>query len=361
MAIDPLTKRQVPVETDDTRALTYFKSVYTAFQKAQQATGGFIDRLYNIAGHIIRLRFAGSSLVPSISPALAHLAVKPGPTPALTVCLWDSVSTHTKMSPAPWQPDDYIARGEIGGYNSNRIHTVFQPGVHALSMLDTALNLGVFWVHDARQIPYYECSFPLRTILHWWMSKHARQLVHAGAVGTPLGGVLLVGKGGSGKSTTALACLDSELDYLGDDYVLLSVEPSPFVYSLYNSAKLDADHIQRLPYLASAISNQKSLDTEKALIFLHDHYPEKVKTGFAVRAILLPRVSGLSESRVKKASSAAGLRALAPSTIFQLPGAGYEAFRTMARLVNQVPSYILELGQDISQIPCVISQLLSER
>jgi hypothetical protein len=148
--------------------------------------------------------------------------------------------------------------------------------------------------------------------------------------------------------------------YVGDDYVVLSREPLPFVYSLYNSAKLDADHVQGLPHLLSAVRFSKRLDTEKALLFLHDRYPEKVARGLPVRAVLLPQVTGLPETRLKKASPVASLTALAPSTLFQLPGAGRQAFQKLSEFVKQVPSYVLELGTDLSCIPDVILGLLSE-
>jgi hypothetical protein len=342
------------------RSIAHFKAVYEASQAAAQSVGGFIDRFYSIGGYNIRLRFAGAALIPHMTPALAHLEVSPNATPALTVCLWDSASTQISLPPASWRGEDFLARGEIQGYNDDRISMTYQYGVEGFSMLDAEQDLAVFCVRDASQVPYYEKGAPLRTILHWWLSNHARQLVHAAAVGTLAGAVLIGGKGGSGKSTTALACLNSELFYIGDDYVLLGAEPTPFVYSLYNSAKLNADHVHRLPYLVSKISNPEQLDTEKALVILKDHYPQKVINGLPVRAILLPRVTGLPETKLKKVSPAMGLAALAPSTIFQLPRAGDGAFQYLARFVKRVPCYCLEVGTDLSQIPDVISGLLTE-
>lgn len=227
-------------------------------------------------------------------------------------------------------------------------------------MMDSKSALAIFWIRDARQLPYYESGAPLRTLLHWWLSNHGRQFVHAAAVGTAKAGVLLAGKGGSGKSTTVLACLDSPLVYASDDYCLLTTEPAPYVYSLYSSAKLDADNIHRLPHLASAISNADRLDTEKALLFLHEHCPEKIVSGFPVRAILLPRVTGRPGTTLTPASPITALKALAPSTLFQLPGAGHSAFQVMSKFVKQVPCYHLELGTDLAQIPEVILGLLSK-
>jgi len=358
-----LNKPGPSVTAKETRPAAFFEQVYHAFQQAERLAGDPVDRFYTIGGYTVRLRFAGPALVPFITPALEHLAAEPGLTPALTVCLWDSASTHTEMPPPPWSADDYIARGEAYGYivmNADHIYTVFELETGTLSLLDTRLNLAVFWTYDFRQLPYHERGAPLRVILHYWMRNCECQLVHAAAVGMSRGGVLLTGKSGAGKSTTALACLSSELLYAGDDYVLLNRQSTPFAYSLYNSAKLDADHIQRLPHLLPIVNNPEKLDTEKALIFLHDHYPDKLTLGFPVRAILVPQVTGLSETRLKKVSPATGLTALAPTTIFQLPGARREVFQELSKFVKQVPSYVLEVGTNLSRIPDVILGLLSE-
>jgi hypothetical protein len=343
---------------EDIRPATFFREACQTFQYAGQAAGGHIYRYYIIGGHVIRLCFAGPSLIPFITPALEHLAAEPCPMPSLTVCLWDSVSTGTKMPPSPWSTDDYLARGEVRGYNNDRFLFAFNLGSCVLSMLDTNMNLAIYWIQDARRLPYDESGAPLRTILYWFMDNHKRQLVHAASVGTHKGGFLIVGKGGAGKSTTALACLSSELFYAGDDYVLLSRNPVPFVYSLYNTAKLNASDISRFPNLLPAIKNSENLDKEKALFFLYNHYPEKVTKGFPVKAILLPLITGFHYTRLKKATPAAGLTALAPSTIFQLPLAGHKVFQKLSMFVRQVPTYILEIGTDLNGIPDVILGLL---
>ena len=40
------------------------------------------------------------------------------------------------MTPRPWQEDDFLARGVIQGYNTERIYTAFQHGSAAVSVLD---------------------------------------------------------------------------------------------------------------------------------------------------------------------------------------------------------------------------------
>jgi hypothetical protein len=93
---------------------------------------------------------------------------------------------------------------------------------------------------------------------------------------------------------------------------------------------------------------------------VHEHYPSKVATRLPVRAILLPRVTGTPETRLKRISVAMALAALAPSTIFQLPRAGNEAFKFLATFARQLPCFSLEVGTDLSTIPLVIEGLLAK-
>ena len=132
------------------------------------------------------------------------------------------------------------------------------------------------------------------------------------------------------------------------------------VHSLYNSAKLNSDHARRFPSLLPKIANPERLADEKALLFVDEHYSAKVATRLPVRAILLPRVTGLPETRFKRVSVAMALAALAPSTIFQLPRAGNEALKFLATFARYLPCFSLEAGTDLSTIPPAIERILAE-
>jgi hypothetical protein len=358
MLTSQVVPSEIPGEEQPSRSVEYFQSVYDLFKSSQQITGP-VERSYIIGGYLIRLSFSGAALL-SLTRALEHLATADDhSTPDLTICLWDSESTGQRMAPRPWQESDFLARGVIHGYNTERIYTAFQHGSGAVSVLDQERSLAVFWAPEPK-LPYWEYGSPLRTILHWWLLSKGLQLVHAAAVGNSTGGVLIGGKGGSGKSTTALACLESNLSYIGDDYTLLGLDSGPVVHSLYNSAKLNNDHVQRFPALVPKIANPERSADEKALLFVNEHHPQKVATRLPVRAILLPRVTGLAETRLKRVSVAMALAALAPSTIFQLPRAGNEALKFLATFARDLPCFSLEAGTDLTTIPRVIEGLLAQ-
>ena len=87
--------------------------------------------------------------------------------------------------------------------------------------------------------------------------------------------------------------------------------------------------------------------------------PDAVAEALPIRAILLPRVTGRPDTRMTPVPRAQSLKAMAPTTMFQLAGAGRGEFHAMARLAAQVPSYALELGTDRTRIPDVIREFLA--
>ena len=60
--------------TEEKEAELFFNEVHQAFQKTVEASRGSVDRFYRIAGHAIRLHFAGPALLSRMTPALEHLA-----------------------------------------------------------------------------------------------------------------------------------------------------------------------------------------------------------------------------------------------------------------------------------------------
>ncbi len=354
-------------DSDRQQVFQLFRAVFD-----QAAQTGLQKRYFQIGDRSICLAFASEAMLDHIVPAFSHLETSPVLSPELTVCIWDSASTKTAlpgllpvfMQMFQWYWHEYLdGRQNVRPLCSDRFLASLKLGADVLSLLDRKENVGLYWIDDEANLPYWEKSSPLQAILSWWLGSHQRQYVHAAAVGTPQGGVLIAAKGGSGKSTSALSCLDSALSYVGDDYCLVSVdsspESSPRAYSLYCTAKLKgAADLKRLPHLAPFCSNRDRLTDEKAVFFLQEHFPEKIVSSFPLRALLVPRLTGKKETTITKTSGMHGLKALAPSTLFQLSGTGKSAMSTMASLSRQLPCYSLELGTEIKQIPQAILQLL---
>jgi hypothetical protein len=349
------------------------RGVEEAFDAAADGAGGLREWTVAIGGLPIRLRAAGDQVLERLGRAFAHLELDQAAIPSLTVNLWDSASTRTDDPPLP-HVEGPQAPGSFHYYSDDRIRACFQPGTNvymrtreqartlmtrALSVYDASARTAWYWVDDIGRLPWWEEATPLRFILDWWLRDHGIFQLHSGAVGTSAGGVLLVGKSGSGKSTSTLACLGSELLYVGDDYVAVGLGEEPYVHSLYASGKLEPDHLLRLPHLEPFVSNPEHLELEKAVIYANESFPNSMSKGLPLRAIVAPRiVPGSTKAKATRVSPAVGLAALAPSTVFQLHTRGQEVLSATTEMARSVPSYMLEIGSDIGSIPVAVAEVV---
>lgn len=338
----------------------FFDLFYNFYSIAECATGNVPEYDFLIAGYRIRLHFAGPALVPLFTPALAHLAVPANADlPDLTVCLWDSQSAGVALPPCPWTQQDVQLRGEVAAYTAENLLTVVQLDTGAVSVLNHTRNLGVYWIAAGDQLPAYERAAPLKVILHAWLARRSLSMIHAGAVGTASGAVLITGKTGSGKSTASLACLSDSLNYLSDDRCLISLRTGePVAYCIYNSAKLHSDHIIRFPHLVPHISNPNESAPEKSLVFVQQYAPHRLLAPLPIKAILLARVAHQPETTIAPVRGMAVLRELATSTLIYQPAAAHAEVHTMAELVRRVPCYMINLGYNLEGIPPVVTELI---
>jgi len=351
----PATRRR----PDDAFLAASVAAIAKCFQSVSETLGPVIHPL-RIAGQTVRLSFAGHHLARTLLPALSHLGEPAADGPGLSIRIWDTAGSGIGLPPGVVSTALTNAGGTVRRLQSGSLRMMIQPEESMISLLDEDRGEALLWLADAGNVPGHVRCAPLINLLQWWMCRHGRYMVHAGAVGTAAGGVLLAGKAGAGKSSAALACLDSGLRFAGDDYCLVSTNPAPYVHSLYSSAKLNSGDVDNYPGLAPALANPDRLATEKAIFFLGDTFPTALASGFPIRAVVLPRVTRTATTRLQKTTGAAALLALAPSTLFQLREAEAETFRALSTIIRRVPCFHLDMGPQRAEIPRRIRALLEQ-
>lgn len=336
----------------------FYDAVFERCLKAEAKTGTS-EHFLDVAGTIVRLIFAGDRLERDFITALAHLEITDAPEADVTFHVWDSDSTGVEMAARPFPHDCFTDRGDIWGFTSKRIKTAFHWIECSVNLFDTETNTGIYWVQSPDALPYWTKASPLRTLMHWWMEQNGCQLLHAAAFGHKDGAALITGKGGVGKSTTALACLAGGLDYIADDYLIVQLDPEPRVHSLYNTAKLNADQLKRFPQFQQHVTNHKFLHEEKAVMYLHPHFSDHIAKSLALKAVLTPQIGGRPETSFRATSPLALQRAAAFTTMSQLPYAGRQTHDFVERLVAGLPGLEIVLGHEIDKIPGKIETLLA--
>lgn len=342
---------------EDNHSLQFFKSAHQNFKLAISNVQE-IRRYYKIGIFTFCLRFAGKAMLDALTLALSHLEVDVLDQCDLTICIWDSASTFSPPIQFPWTNNSLALRGEVVGYNNEHIHTVVDIHTKVLNVFDRNHHLALYWIKDHKEIPWWIEGSPFQLIFHWWAKDRGYQLTHAAAVGYSKGGVLLAGKGGAGKSTTTLACMKAGMKYLSEDYCLISSAPDVWIYSLYNSAKLQEKTLNWFPELRKYVKNSQRAEGEKAFLFHHTFQPEKIIDKFPLKAVLTLNIEEAKDSWLEPIEPTDAIAPLTISTLWQLTHTGPTDFNHLKYVTFSVPCYKLHVGSDLMRVPQLIEEVL---
>lgn len=318
---------------------------------------------FRVTDKTVEVRFVvphSSVMLSFYTKAIQHLAQAVQAADLTDLVIWVAEKAGSGLHlPQPFWNWNRISRyGLISGFSEEDYYANYDLSTHTFTLLERSRKRAVVWMQDFTLQPEWMSSFPFRTLWFEWLKAYGYLFVHAGAVGLQNGkGVLLTGRGGAGKSTSTLACLESRLLYAGDDFVAVH-STTRRVYSLYNVAKLEQHQFARFPHLEQIVYNPQTMHKEKGQIFLADHFPEKLAITFQIEAVLLPRFTGQPHTHIRPATTAESWRALVPSTV-ELLHLNQEYTQALGGFLRQFPSYWLETGTDLKQISFHINHILT--
>lgn len=318
-----------------------------------------IDHRVRLAGNTLLLRVAGADLAAAVTrPLVGAVGAEEHGGPALSVDLWDSTAASGEfVSNAPAEHRTY---GLVSSDSGGRFIVDSRP--NGLLILDRLANRIVGHYAGASSLFLDERARPFHRLLSIWLGDRGAQFIHAGVVSaSDNAGILLAGGGGAGKSTTSLLCLLAGFGYLSDDFAAFTQQSNKITaHCLFTSAVVQMRHLKKFPSLVAAAHKPNHVHEDKSIVFVNELMPSCIRSSALIRAILLPQVMKQPETRIKAATAREALLKLAPSSVMLLPGGGPRALQRLASLVNTVPAFRLELGQDFDRIPDLIFQHASE-
>jgi hypothetical protein len=328
----------------------------SAFERAASAVG-VVDHACLIAGITVRLRFAGDALVPDLLPALEYHPRRDGVTyeapTALTIHVWDEASTGAPV-PRLAVPAGAPTRSVVAGSRA----VASSPGRAAFEGVDVTTGDAWFAVSAPSALTHGERGAPFRLVFHWWGRSLGLVLAHAGAVGVDGDGVLIVGPGGGGKSSVALACLEAGFEYAGDDYCYVAASPRPTAFGVYGTGKVLAEDLTRYPDAARAAATSAHDADDKQLLFVSRALPHRMAARLALRAVVVPTRSSATAPTTEPVAPSVALRALVPSTVAQLPGGAATTMRVLGAVVGGLPCFALGLGTRRAPVPDCVRDLV---
>lgn len=223
---------------------------------------------------------------------------------------------------------------------------------------DHQQKFGLLWLTGPRAYCDWEPAAPLRTFLHWSACFQGMRLAHAGVLGREGQGILLVGRGGSGKSGTVIGGIVHGLQSVGDDYVLLEEAPAGvFAYPLFRTLKQDRSGLRRLG-LETRIEARSTNWQDKFEFTSEELSGQGLAARLRIRAIIVPKIVSTATSTIRPSSPQAAMLALAPTGLFQLPGERESGVRFFTDLIRRLPCFELALSPDPADVSRTIESFL---
>jgi hypothetical protein len=306
---------------------------------------------------VVAVNFHGFTPETSYGQALKP-ASNPRSEPDFTIDVIDGAACGLPQLRLAWQAADFGRKRTVPGW-SDRDHTTYLlPEERGVAIADWTRQRAAVWVPSSSAVPWYERAAPFRWLFDNLAARLRMSMLHAAVIGRDGVGVLIAGRGGVGKSTLALAALGRGLDYVGDDYCLVTDDGAPKAYGLYLTAKWKKDASVLPAWLMHTTPDALDLSQRKSIIFLDIAKPAQLVAHLSVAAIVIPSIADVPKAGLESVPQQAALRSLAVSTVAQSEADGATLLRKVGRLVRTVPTYRLQMPRDPDASVIAIEQLL---
>jgi hypothetical protein len=341
----------------------YFELLKKHFQQASEKLEGPYSFNFQLANKNLKITSAGEKFLNIVSQSFIHLELNGADLKEKTfnIFIWDEYESGISLPNPPWLSSENMSEDR---YIQFQLDQYFAYQFHNQSILylyNVNENSAFCIVKDARNLINSFIAAPFIKLISFWASKHNLNILHAGCVSLNDNGVLIVGRGGKGKSSTSIQCIIDGLDYLSDDYLLIEdTSEKTIAYSIYNSGHLELNNIENFPKIKTFIEIGNIDQNNKPYLFLSPIFKDKVKPSTEIKAIIVPLVTKNKSASFYPISPIESLKALAPTSLVQLNTRGINSLNSLANLTKKFPNYCLELGSNFEDISVKVKKIIQE-
>lgn len=244
---------------------------------------------------------------------------------------------------------------------------------------DVILTDGVSWIRVSTDGRLIEATVDARSLADGYSFAHTTFFIavmvalrshglfhlHAALVRWQSRGVMVVGEGGAGKTTSTLALMQAGADWLGDDAVLLCRRRgAPIALRIPKPFHVGEATIAAFPRIGPGLGPAYQENNDKRAFDPAAVFDGRaLESAAAPSVVLFPEITGAPSTTLTPLTGAETMGMLAVSSaMMMIDGLARvaEQLSILRDLVDDATGYRLALGTDVLEDPSVIGALLGQ-
>lgn len=326
--------------------------VQQRFEIIRQARGGAGcgTRSFTLPGHALTVEHAGQAVADALTLAFGHRACVAGS--ATGVALNWRIADASGIDGLPAQPEPPGPLHPLGSLHRNHDNSVLIERRRGfVTTFDVAAMELITIVDGIGSIDTDLAAKPLLRFLLPLMMRQEIVLCHAALLGGGERGLLVTGKGGSGKSTISAAALVGGAAFCSDDFVALERVGDALVgHCLYASIMLNGGHIDRFPALSRQAVRFRTDIFAKHMVPIAAAFPAQLRASLTIEAVAVPAIVATPESLLVSGNRSDMLRAVAPTSVFSSPWREADRVRFLFDTISRLEPLVYRSGSDFDRI-----------
>ncbi|MBE6963740.1 MAG: hypothetical protein E7443_03945 [Ruminococcaceae bacterium] len=304
-----------------------------------------------VCGRLLELCFEDRDMRDAAMRSVQSHVVQEAGTPDAVFFYWYGVSTEILPEEMTQRPGVWESRDDTG---------LLKVSEAQMYGVDTVRRHFYFTRQKPDTVDYAVYGHTLVGLVSRWASESDLILLHAAAVGAGGKGVLVVGRGGSGKSTFSVSCMTEGMDFVSDDYTLISASGSLRAMPIYTTVAVNPDMYARLPSLGEpSVPPDAEWCNGKLQFFIPgERFAPELEIGAVVMPVIGPDDG---EPAIRPiAPGAAMVQMLHTSAIQVSRNRDAALVRQMAQRLSGLPVYEMRMSRDLKKNPAALRRFIEK-
>lgn len=192
-----------------------------------------------------------------------------------------------------------------------------------------------------------------------WASASDLIMIHAAVVGQDGKGVLIAGRSGTGKTTFAASCLAHGMEFVSDDYSLLSASGPLRAMPLYSVVAINPDMFAKFHSLEQLSTEPKLVRLDGKIQLTIPRW--RLAESLDIKAVIIPAIAGDSEPSICRTKPNSAMVHMLQSSAMQVfRERDTELIRQMAQRLAGLPVYEMRMSTDLSKNPAALRDFINE-